>query len=373
MPESIACPHCGAPLDVKDDRAATIRCRFCGQTSRLSAGGSPTGIRATVIRLAPRRTILVWVLVAVVALGLAGAGLVLAVGAGALPLILAGRAIDRQVAASVGVHAETGWARQVLAFGGEGIGPGLFQDARSIGVDGEGRVYVGEYQGGRIQAFDPQGTFLTQWFVERDLPLTGMAVSRDGRVYTVQGGEIVLRDGMSGDVLSRLAYPGGDYFDDVSLAAGGELAAAWYANRDDVVMFDARGEPAWTIEAALSGLTGDSELSMRVAVDGLGDLFVLGEFHKAVFRFDPGGRYVSRFGSSGDEPGQFTAPGAIAVDGQGRVYIGDFQGVQVFDGTGRYLGVVAVEGFPFGLAFDAQGDLWVAAGTQVFEFDVPEA
>jgi hypothetical protein len=47
--------------------------------------------------------------------------------------------------------------------------------------------------------------------------------------------------------------------------------------------------------------------------------------------------------------------------------------VQVFDATGRYLGVVTVEGFPFGLAFDPQGDLWVAAGTQVFEFDVEEA
>jgi len=261
----------------------------------------------------------------------------------------------------------------MLSFGEEGIGPGLFQDARSIGIDSQGRVYVGEYQGGRIQVFDAEGAFLTQWFVDRDLPLTGMAVSRDGTVYTVQEGEIGLRDGMTGELRRKLAYAEGDDFDDVSLAAGGGLVAAWYANRDDIVVFDALGRPAQTIEAALSGLTGDSELSMRVAIDGLGNIYVLGRVHEVGFRFDPDGRYVSRFGSAGDEPGQFTAPGAIAVDGQGRVYIGDSQGVQVFDATRRYLGVVTVEGFPFGLAFDPQGDLWVAAGTQVFEFDVEES
>ena len=64
MPESIACPHCGAPLDVKDDRAATIRCRFCGQSIRLSVGATSPAIQATVIRLAPRRAGTGWVLMA---------------------------------------------------------------------------------------------------------------------------------------------------------------------------------------------------------------------------------------------------------------------------------------------------------------------
>ena len=301
-----------------------------------------------------------------------GGGLALAVGAGALPILVSARTISGEVSPSGG-SADAGWGRQMLSFGEEGIGPGLFQDARSIGIDSQGRVYVGEYQGGRIQVFDAEGAFLTQWFVDRDLPLTGMAVSRDGTVYTVQEGEIGLRDGMTGELRRKLAYAEGDDFDDVSLAAGGGLVAAWYANRDDIVVFDALGRPAQTIEAALSGLTGDSELSMRVAIDGLGNIYVLGRVHEVGFRFDPDGRYVSRFGSAGDEPGQFTALGAIAVDGQGRVYIGDSQGVQVFDATRRYLGVVTVEGFPSGLAFDPQGDLWVAAGTQVFEFDVEES
>ena len=40
------------------------------------------------------------------------------------------------------------FATILLKFGEEGIGPGMFKDARSIAVDGSGRIYVGEYSGG---------------------------------------------------------------------------------------------------------------------------------------------------------------------------------------------------------------------------------
>ena len=46
------------------------------------------------------------------------------------------------------------YARLVTTFGSKGIGPGLLNDARYITVDGAGIVYVADYQGGRIQAFD---------------------------------------------------------------------------------------------------------------------------------------------------------------------------------------------------------------------------
>jgi NHL repeat. len=50
-----------------------------------------------------------------------------------------------------------------MEFGSEGIGPGMFTSASSIAVDGSGRIYVGEYDDGRIQVFDPEGKFITQW------------------------------------------------------------------------------------------------------------------------------------------------------------------------------------------------------------------
>ena len=81
------------------------------------------------------------------------------------------------------------FATVLLDFGSEGIGPGMFTDARSIAVDGAGRIYVGEYTGGRIQVFDPAGKFLSQWTVgDRKTLLRGLAADRKGTVYLVHGG-----------------------------------------------------------------------------------------------------------------------------------------------------------------------------------------
>jgi DNA-binding beta-propeller fold protein YncE len=90
-----------------------------------------------------------------------------------------------------------GYAQPELSFGSEGIGPGNFTDARSIAVDAEGHVYVGEYSGGRVQVFDSTGKFLTQWTADRRMPLRGMAADRRGNVYVVQSGTISTLRGAS--------------------------------------------------------------------------------------------------------------------------------------------------------------------------------
>jgi tRNA A-37 threonylcarbamoyl transferase component Bud32/DNA-binding beta-propeller fold protein YncE len=258
----------------------------------------------------------------------------------------------------------------LITIGGEGTGPGLFTDARSVGLDEAGRIYVGEYEGGRVQVFDAQGKFLAQWFADREFPLRGMAVRRDGAVYTVQHGEIVLRNGMTGDPISKINYAAGDSFDDVALSSDGGLLTAWYRNRDDLVVFNPNGETMLSIPKAVSQQTGEPELGLRVAVDGQGNLWALGVFSTAVFHFDASGHFVNRFGSQGNEPGQLNSPWSIAIDGKGRVYVGDFSGVQVFASDGRFVGRIDVEGPAYGLLVDPGGRLWVANGMYVRQYVV---
>ena len=74
------------------------------------------------------------------------------------------------------------FANVALEFGSEGIGAGQFKDARSVAVDGEGRIYTAEYIGGRVQVFDSQGKILTQWMVDAKRPLVSMAADRKGTV-----------------------------------------------------------------------------------------------------------------------------------------------------------------------------------------------
>lgn len=113
---------------------------------------------------------------------------------------------------------------------------------------------------------------------------------------------------------------------------------------------------------------GDSELSMRVAVDGAGYIYALGRFNNAVFKFASDGKFMNRFGGSGDQPGQLRAPLAIAVDGLGRVYVGDIKGIQVFDADGRYLTIVNLKGPAFGMVFNDKNELFVIARDHVVKF-----
>jgi streptogramin lyase len=206
--------------------------------------------------------------------------------------------------------------------------------------------------------------------VDDDDPVLALAVDRQGMVYVVQQGIISIYEGVTGELRGEVAYAGGQGFNDVAVTADGGLVASWYRARDDLVRFDRQKEVAWVVESAISGQTDGSELNMRVSVDGLGNIYALGSFSHAVFQFSPEGKYVSRFGGQGHEPGQFRAERAIAVDGKGRVYVADSKGIQVFDADGRYLDVIDVKGAIFGMAFDDEGALWAAARDKVIKFEV---
>jgi LSD1 subclass zinc finger protein len=265
-----------------------------------------------------------------------------------------------------GADYSTGFARPVLTFGTEGIGPGQFKDVRTVAVDGEGHIYAADYTGGRVQVFDADGKFLTQWMVDPKMPLLKLAADRKGTVYIVQSGDINRYEGMTGTPLGKVAV-GGRGFDDVITTADGGLVAV--QDSEDLVRFNAAGQVVSIIKDSVSGQSGDSELDAKVAADGLGNLYSMGRFNDAVFKYSPSGKFLTRMGGEGDERGLFRALGAIAVDGQGRVYVTDIKGIQVFDSNGRYIDVFKPEkGGAFGLVFNDNNELFVAARTQIVKY-----
>ena len=233
-------------------------------------------------------------------------------------------------------------------------------------LDAQGRIYVGEYSGGRVQVFDASGKFLNQWTADAKMPLRGLTADRRGNVYVVQKGSITRYEGATGKPLGTVGAGGG--FDDVTATPDGGLVAFARRPQDNLLRIDSSGQVRQVIEKAVSGQTDRSELSIRVAADGVGNVYGLGQFNDAVFKFSSDGRFVTKFGGDGDEPGQFRAPSAIAVDNQGRVYVADFKGVQVFDQNGRYLDLIKVKGAASGLAFNDRGELFVVARTAVYKF-----
>ncbi|MCM3874234.1 MAG: hypothetical protein ND895_26390 [Pyrinomonadaceae bacterium] len=384
MLRTFDCPKCGAPVKYEPNemlgaQQGTLRCDYCH--SSLIAPDESHGQPARVVpitidlrNLSSRKvTKWIWVIVAIPVIAILMG--VLAAMAGVLvPLFYSVSRTNKQATDSPTrrKEVENAFADTVLKFGSEGIGPGMFKDARSIAVDGAGRIYVGEYTGGRIQVFDPEGKFITQWSIgDRKTLLRGLAADRKGIVYVVTGGNILRYEGETGNLLGQVAYEKSG-FDDVAVAADGGLVAAWYINRDDIVRFDSSGNVVRTIREAISSASGDSELNTRVAVDGLGNIYALGTFNSAIFKFTPEGKFVTRFSGPGDQPGQLRAASSVAVDGKGRVYVCDIKGIQVFDADGRYLTVLKPDVSSFAMVFNDQNELFVVARKQVIKLAVKE-
>lgn len=87
-------------------------------------------------------------------------------------------------------------------------------------MDGEGHIYVGEYDSGRVQVLGSTGKFIDQWKIEQtDTFLRKMAVGRDGTVYTVVDGSIYKYEGLTGKLSGKVTHSGGQGFQDVVMTA----------------------------------------------------------------------------------------------------------------------------------------------------------
>ena len=81
-----------------------------------------------------------------------------------------------------------------------------------------------------------------------------------------------------------------------------------------------------------------------------------------IVRFDPDGGYLETWGESGYEPGQFHDPHALAMDSQGRIFVGDRSNsrIQIFDQEGEFIAIWTQFGRPSGIFIDQNDIIYVA-------------
>jgi hypothetical protein len=205
-------------------------------------------------------------------------------------------------------------------------------------------------------------------------------VNNSGQVFAVLAGVVAKFDGETGEVLG--AAHGSDYIHDAALLPdGGMMIVSQKGEDDELVRLGGDGRAARRTHRFVSSLL-DKRLeveALRVAADGTGETYALyalggvaGEHwyddeDLAVFRFSPEGKYLSRFGSGGSEPGQFGVPSALATDSRGRVYVCEpFDKIHVYAAAdGRYLKTLRAPHAVEALAFDSEGNLYVAGGNKV--------
>ncbi len=275
-----------------------------------------------------------------------------------------------------------GFATETMRFGSEGVGPGKFKDARAIAVDNQGHIFVGEFDTGRVQVFDMNGKYLSQWNLKESAGsdnayILGFAADRQSRLYATVMVELYQFNGLTGELLHQ--YPGLDpysgtgwYSDGAAISSDGKLHAE---NEGHIVRFNSDYEVELTIEDAFENATGETETSVKLAVDGLGNIYALGTSSEVVAKFSANGRFLDRFGGRAEgvdpQPGTLRAASAMAIDSQLRVYIGDIDGVKVFSSEGQYLATIDTPGYPYGLTISDDDKLFVSIGTAVVQYELP--
>lgn len=225
-----------------------------------------------------------------------------------------------------------------LAQWGEyGTGDGQFSSTTNIAVDSNSNVYVVDFGGGsgypsRIQKFDSNGSYLTQW---------GTYGSGDGQ-FNSPNGIVVDTNGGVNTV----------YVADI------------FNNR--IQKFDSNGN--FISKWGSSGVgNGQFQYPVKLAIDTSSNVYVTDAFNARIQKFDSNGVYITKWGSAGSGDGQLGtyALGDIAVNTLGSVYYADTSNrrVQEFSNSGSFLQIMVeypALAHPRSTAIGVGGRLYVA-------------
>jgi len=202
---------------------------------------------------------------------------------------------------------------------------------------------------------------LNLWNIGKAQYVSDLFFTEDGVLNMVYRGKLWRYAAESGKELGALEIIDSFYVDSAAAAPDGGMVV--FGSDETLLRLNADLQIIWVIPEVVSSVTDASIGSGELTVDGLGNIYILSASESSVFKFSPEGRYLTRWGSAGDQPGQLRAVNAIAVDGNGRIYISDIYGIKIFESDGRYLDTIDVIGVAFGLAFNPQNQLVAVSNT----------
>lgn len=244
-------------------------------------------------------------------------------------------------------------AEEILKFGGEGTGAGKFKDNRHIAVGREGRIYSGDYSGGRIQVFDSKGEFLTQWTAEAGMYLVDMATDRTGNVYIANSQGVLVFTGDGASMVRKGIYS----IQGMAVALDGKVVLS--ANRG-IIILDANLKTVQEFKNLAENASATSGFR-EIAVDGNNNIYALDAQNGDILKFSAEGKFINRM------PGNTRSPNAIAIDPKGRIFVSDTSNISAFDENGKFIKTFTATQ-AFGMTFNDAGELFVASRPFVVKY-----
>ena len=135
-----------------------------------------------------------------------------------------------------------------------------------------------------------------------------------------------------------------------------------------VIKFSPTGQVLMTLGTPGKAGVGNNSFNAPtdVVVADNGDIFVAdghgNNTNNRVVKFSQDGTFIKSWGKTGYAPGEFRSLHTIAMDAQGRIYVGDRSNnrIQIFDQEGEFLAQWTQFGRPSGIFFDDHGRILVA-------------
>jgi sugar lactone lactonase YvrE len=213
---------------------------------------------------------------------------------------------------------------------------GVLRFPQAVAIGADGSVYVGDQGSHVVQVFTPQGQFLRTIGAAGRRPgelsaVGALAVADDGSLLVADGrnridrfapgGALLNSFGSSGSGVGQFLFGGGRGND---AGAGGGLATAsgllYVADSGNnrIQRFTVQGTNASVILPP-----GELSHPKGLAVRGT-RLYIADDQRHRVLVTDTGGRFLRSVGAgSGSRPGQLNFPYGVALDPQGRLFVAD--------------------------------------------------
>lgn len=242
----------------------------------------------------------------------------------------------------------------LFAWGKLGNGDGQFHVPYGIDVDINGNVWVVDRANDRVQKFDSNGNFILKFgnkdaepsdelgkfdnprhvTVDKNLEHVYVVDSKNNRIQKFDtNGNFVESIGKLGSNIGEFNLPTTIEIDSKNNFIVNERG------NERIQKFDSQWNPI-----LMWGSKGGSNNQFchieHIAVDKYDNVYVTdpqedpGCSHQPrVLKFDSNGNFITKWGSYGEDAGQFKVPEHLAVDSEGRVYVSDRknENIQVFE------------------------------------------
>lgn len=365
MANTFHCPNCNGPLDYQGD-GLTVECPFCGSSVVVPEALRPqeanpthevviitTGQTEAAAR-PPAKTTSGWI-VGLFLLGLLGViAFFVTLGPDGTPLGVLFPPTATPTPSPT--PSPTPFAPLALTFGQEGSGPGYFADPRTLAVDTQGRIFVGDYLPGRIQAFTADGTFLWQQTLPGENDTVGdLAADGQGQLYALVGRDIYVYRADSGEPLAQWATAPENigWYQAIAVTPKDEVVAV---QERELIKLDRQGQLLLHLGGgAIDFLdqigVSDSVDMVDMTVDGVGDIYIATS-DNAALKLDAEGKVKGLING----PPQAGGLSSIAVAGGGQIAWSYDDTHIITDHTGKYLGAFKTNLFD-DIEFNLQGQL----------------